>query len=105
MQATVNVLQLTWGFGDSGGKPGTTLMAEFAADLHGLLQQLNIRLAVLMGHSMGGYVALAFARQFPAMLRGLVLFSTKAGADTPEAATGRRATAEKVAGGRGQGAD
>jgi pimeloyl-ACP methyl ester carboxylesterase len=84
------------GFGDSEGKPGTTSMAEFAADLHGLLQQLNTGPVVLIGHSMGGYVALAFARQFPAMLRGLVLVSTKAGTDTPEVAAGRRATAEKV---------
>jgi pimeloyl-ACP methyl ester carboxylesterase len=71
-------------------------MAEFAADLNELLQQLKTGPVVLIGHSMGGYVALAFARQFPDMLRGLVLVSTKAGADTPEAAAGRRATAEQV---------
>jgi pimeloyl-ACP methyl ester carboxylesterase len=45
---------------------------------------------------MGGYVALAFARQFPELLRGLVLVGTKAGPDAPEAAAGRRAMAEKV---------
>lgn len=84
------------GFGESEGKPGTASMAEFAADLHGLLQQLSTGPVVLIGHSMGGYVALAFARQFPAMLRGLVLVSTKAGPDSPDAAAGRRATAEKV---------
>jgi pimeloyl-ACP methyl ester carboxylesterase len=51
---------------------------------------------VLIGHSMGGYVAFAFARRFPAMLRGLVLVGTKAGRDTPEAAAARRATADQV---------
>ena len=61
-----------------------------------LLQQLTTGPVVLIGHSMGGYVALAFARQFPEMLRGLVLVSTKAGPDTAEAAAGRRAMAEKV---------
>ena len=84
------------GFGESDAKPGTATMDEFAADLHGLLLHLQTRSVVLIGHSMGGYVAFAFARRFPELLRGVVLVSTKAGADTPEAAAGRRATAEKV---------
>jgi pimeloyl-ACP methyl ester carboxylesterase len=45
---------------------------------------------------MGGYVALAFAKAFPELLRGLVLVGTKAGGDAPEVAASRRATAEKV---------
>jgi pimeloyl-ACP methyl ester carboxylesterase len=39
---------------------------------------------------MGGYVALAFAKQYPADLRALVLIDTKAAADTPEAKQGRQ---------------
>ena len=84
------------GFGESEAQPGPTTMEQCAADLHGLLQQLTTGPVVLIGHSMGGYVALAFARQFPEMLCGLVLVSTKAGQDTAEAAAGRRAMAEKV---------
>jgi 3-oxoadipate enol-lactonase len=84
------------GFGDSETQPGPATMAQYAADLRALLQQLTTGPVVLIGHSMGGYVALAFARQFPEMLRGLVLVSTKAGQDTAEAAAGRRAMAEKV---------
>lgn len=84
------------GFGDSESQPGPTTMAQCAADLRALLQQLTTGPVVLIGHSMGGYVALAFARQFPEMLRGLVLVGTKAGPDTVEAAAGRRAVAEKV---------
>jgi pimeloyl-ACP methyl ester carboxylesterase len=45
---------------------------------------------------MGGYVALAFAIAFPQAIKGLVLVSTKSGADTSEAATARRAMAERV---------
>jgi pimeloyl-ACP methyl ester carboxylesterase len=78
------------------GRDGVNTMAQMAEDIHALLKQLNTGPVVLIGHSMGGYVALAFARQFPEMLRGLVLVGTKAGNDTPEAAGGRRATAEKV---------
>jgi 3-oxoadipate enol-lactonase len=85
------------GFGDSDTVPGPTTMGQYAADVHALLQHCGTGPVVLVGHSMGGYVALAFAREFPEMLRGLVLVGTKAGPDTAEVAAGRRATAEKVA--------
>lgn len=84
------------GFGDSETQAGPTTMAQCAADLRVLLQQLVAGPVVLIGHSMGGYVALAFVREFPEMLHGLVLVSTKAGQDTAEGAAGRRAMAEKV---------
>lgn len=84
------------GFGDSAATSGAVSMTQLADDLHALLQHLNPGSVVLIGHSMGGYVALAFARKFPDLLRGLVLVGTKAGADTPEAAEGRRKTAAQV---------
>jgi pimeloyl-ACP methyl ester carboxylesterase len=84
------------GFGVSPTRFGATTMAQYAGDIHRLLEKLTTGPVVLVGHSMGGYVALAFARQFPEMLSGLVLVSTKAGQDTTEVAVGRRATADKV---------
>lgn len=84
------------GFGESAPRPGAVPMDRFAGDVHALLQQLGTGPVALVGHSMGGYVALAFARRFPRMLRGLALVATRAGADAPEAAAARRATAEKV---------
>ena len=36
---------------------------------------------MLVGHSMGGYIALAFAEKYPAMIAGLVLFHSTAYAD------------------------
>lgn len=90
------------GLGENDAAAGIITMGQFAEDVHALLQQLKTGPVVLVGHSMGGYVALAFAKKYPDMLRGLVLVATKAGADTPDAAAGRRATAEKVkAGGPG----
>jgi pimeloyl-ACP methyl ester carboxylesterase len=71
-------------------------MGRFAEDIHALLQRLRASPAILVGHSMGGYVALAFAKAFPESLRALVLVSTKAGADTPGAAAARQASAERV---------
>ena len=84
------------GLGESEARPGTNTMGQMAEDVHALLKQLDTAPVVLIAHSMGGYVALAFARKYPELLRGLVLVGTKAGADTAEAAAGRRATAEKV---------
>ncbi|AQG78381.1 alpha/beta fold hydrolase [Spirosoma montaniterrae] len=53
----------------------------YAHDLHRQLQTANARKVVLVGHSMGGYIALAFAEQYPEMVSGLVLFHSTAYAD------------------------
>jgi 3-oxoadipate enol-lactonase len=84
------------GFGGSEAGTGATSMEQFAEDLHALLQQLATGPVVLVGHSMGAYVTLAFVRQYPEMVSGLVLVSTKASKDTPEAAAVRRAMAASV---------
>lgn len=84
------------GFGDSPHTPGSNGLSLYAMDLAALLDHLNIGQVVLAGHSMGGYIALAFARQSIGRLIGLALISTRPGADTPEAANGRRALAERV---------
>ncbi|MDP2874735.1 MAG: alpha/beta hydrolase [Holophaga sp.] len=84
------------GFGESESSRGAVSMSCFAEDLLTLLQHLKTGPIILVGHSMGGYIALAFAKAFPQMLRGLVLVGTKAAADSPEAAEARRGTAEKV---------
>lgn len=84
------------GLGESEATEGPVAMVRFAEDLHALLQHLGLGAVTLIGHSMGGYIALAFAKAYPRDLRKLVLVGTKAGADTPEGAAARRATAEKV---------
>lgn len=55
------------------------LMAEA---VNAVLIDENIRKAVFVGHSMGGYVALAFAEMFPDKVKGLNLFFSTAQADT-----------------------
>ena len=84
------------GFGESGASSGAVFMSRYAEDIRALLVHLGTGPVILVGHSMGGYVALAFAKAFPDLLRGLVLVGTKAGGDAPEVAAARRATAEKV---------
>jgi pimeloyl-ACP methyl ester carboxylesterase len=65
-----------------------------ADDIHALLESIGASPCVLGGLSMGGYVALAYARKYPTDLRGLALIDTRAEADTPEGKRGRETMAE-----------
>jgi pimeloyl-ACP methyl ester carboxylesterase len=62
------------GFGESTTIDTPYTMADFASDIAGLLDQLGIQKAAIAGHSMGGYVALAFARLYPERVSGLALW-------------------------------
>jgi len=84
------------GFGESQVTAGPYTMEMLADDVHALLQARGVRTAVVGGHSMGGYVALAFARQYPEMLRGLILVNTRPGADSAEGKANRQAAAAKA---------
>jgi pimeloyl-ACP methyl ester carboxylesterase len=84
------------GFGTSTPSDATYGMSEYAADIAGLLDHLGIEQAAVVGHSMGGYVALAFAREFPQRIRGLGLVSSQALADAEDRKEGRYKTAEEV---------
>ena len=76
------------GFGQSRRSDPFTI-ESLADDTHLFLEQLAASPCVLAGLSMGGYVALAYARKYPEDLRGLILVDTKAEADTPQAKEGR----------------
>ncbi len=59
-------------------------MEDNAAIVHAVLHELKIRKAVFIGHSMGGYVALAFAELYPDFIKGLVLLNSTSRADSDE---------------------
>lgn len=61
-----------------------------------ILSNLKISQTVLVGHSMGGYGALAFAEKYPQMLSGLCLFHSHASADTLDGKINRDRTIEIV---------
>ncbi|MGH3735781.1 MAG: alpha/beta fold hydrolase [Micromonosporaceae bacterium] len=88
------------GFGESAGPDvldGVPAdLNQVVDDLVRLLDQLELREVVLGGLSMGGYVALAFARRYPDRLRGLLLANTKASADPADAVANRLRIAEAV---------
>jgi 3-oxoadipate enol-lactonase len=84
------------GFGLSGVAESQYTIADMASDITGLLDHFGIEKAHIAGHSMGGYVALAFARKYPQRVLGLGLVSTQARADTSERKQGRYAAAEEI---------
>ena len=85
------------GFGESTTVDAPYSMDDYASDIAGLLDQLGIQKAVIAGHSMGGYVALAFARLYPARVSGLALISSQVLADPPDRKEGRYKSAADVA--------
>jgi len=71
------------GFGESPAA-GPFAIADLADDLAALLEALGVGAAAVVGLSMGGYAALAFAQRHPARLAALVLADTRAAADSAE---------------------
>lgn len=85
------------GFGESTTVDLFYAMEDFASDVAGLLDYLGIPKATIVGHSMGGYIALAFARLYPERVSGLGLVASQAAADAPERREGRYKSAAEVA--------
>jgi 3-oxoadipate enol-lactonase len=84
------------GFGESEVSTGNYEMADLAADVAELLNGLDVWKACIAGHSMGGYVALAFVRAYPQRTLGLGLVASQVLADTPERKAGRYQEAEDI---------
>lgn len=71
-------------------------MEGMADMVHEVLVHLRVDRCRLIGHSMGGYVALEFAARFPEMLLGLCLFHSNASEDSPEARINRTRAIELI---------
>jgi pimeloyl-ACP methyl ester carboxylesterase len=83
------------GFGKSAPREEVSMEA-YADEVAALLTEHGVEKAVLIGFSMGGYVALAFLRKYPEKVRALVLTDTRAEADSPEARNNRLQQAQAV---------
>lgn len=60
--------------------------------VNAVVEELSLDKINIVGHSMGGYVSLAFAKKYPDKISSLVLFHSSAAADTEEARENRRRT-------------
>jgi pimeloyl-ACP methyl ester carboxylesterase len=59
-------------------------MELLAQSVKAVLDKAGVRRYIIVGHSMGGYAALAFAELFPENVSGLCLFNSTSYADTEE---------------------
>ncbi len=71
-------------------------MEMMASVVNALLEHLFINTCTVVGHSMGGYVALALAEKFPVRVDNLVLFHSSLYADTEEKKASRVIELEKI---------
>ncbi len=69
------------GYGRSDKPNAPYSMRYFVSKIHGLLGQLGVSQPVLVGHSMGGQIAMTYALQHPEEVHALVL-SSPAGLET-----------------------
>src|SRR5512140_2859095 len=73
------------GHGESDPGDGQYSIELFVDDLFALLDHLGFTQVVLVGLSMGGYIALRAAERDPRRFKGLALCDTKSEADANEA--------------------
>ena len=72
------------GHGKTGCLGYVHTMEDMAEAVRAVLSKLRLRRVVLIGHSMGGYVSLAFAEKYPKMIKGLCLMNSTAREDSIE---------------------
>ena len=77
------------GSGRSAFPEGEVTMESLAAVLKELLDKEAIERCVLIGHSMGGYITLAFAESYPERVLAFGFFHSTAYADSEEKKAGR----------------
>lgn len=84
------------GHGESEVGDGLYTIELFADDLIGFMDHLSIQKAVVVGLSMGGYIALRAVERNPERFRALVLCDTKSEADSNEAKVKRAGSIKAV---------
>jgi len=72
------------GFGENSPLERPITIEEMADQVYQTLHELGIASGVLVGHSLGGYVSLAFAEKYPQWMQGMCLFHSTAYADSEE---------------------
>lgn len=71
------------GFGGSEPDPEMTSMEAYADWLHEFKEAIGLDSFVIAGHSMGGYIAMAYLEKYPEGVETLVMIHSHAGEDRP----------------------
>ncbi len=84
------------GYGESRLEVSQVNMSYFAEAIKELLDSLSVDKCTMIGHSLGGYVTLAFAEKHPEQLKGMGLFHSSAYSDTEQKKANRNKTIEFI---------
>jgi pimeloyl-ACP methyl ester carboxylesterase len=68
--------------GASGDLTQTVTLEDLVQDLYTILQHLNLKDAILIGHSMGGMIAMEFAIRWPSLIKALITVDSYTHLDT-----------------------
>jgi pimeloyl-ACP methyl ester carboxylesterase len=88
------------GHGHSEVSENVQTMESMAEAIMHLLHHLNIEKCFVVGHSLGGYVALAYLEKYPKMVMGISLFHSSPYADTEEKKLNRDREIELIKAGK-----
>ena len=90
------------GHGQTGIVSDDLTVEQMAECVKAVLFHLSIENAVIIGHSMGGYATLAFAKMWPENVQGIGLFHSISWADLPEKREARDKEIELIKQGKKQ---
>ena len=86
LRASARIIRIDLrGCGESETSDGPALMEALAGDVAGVLDALQVERAAMAGHSIGGYVALAFFRMYAERVAGLALVASHVSGDAGNA--------------------
>ena len=84
------------GHGESNGLDSVEGIDQYALVIKNFLEELKIEKVTMFGHSLGGYITLAFAESYSQYLNGFSLIHSTGFPDSEEAKEGRTASAGKI---------
>ncbi|WP_307287622.1 alpha/beta fold hydrolase [Bacillus sp. SORGH_AS_0510] len=84
------------GHGQSDSISNGTTIEKIAESIKAVIDELKLGKVTMFGHSLGGYITLAFADKYANQLNGFSLVHSTAFPDSDEAKKGRTANVEKV---------
>lgn len=89
---------MTWDMRGHGNTDSPEAQAQYSEastidDMAGILRQCGVDKAVIGGHSLGGYMSLAFSLKYPEMTRAIILLGSGPGYRNPKSREGWNKTA------------
>lgn len=88
------------GHGLSGTHEDSNTLEFMSKVLIDIFNRLSIKSSTIIGHSMGGYLAIEFAKMFPAKIDSLILLNSTPFADSPEKISDREREVELIKAGK-----